>query len=405
MKKILLISHSEICYNARLLKAADYFHDHGWEVTVFNPIVGLASKKVYQSFIASRDWKVIENDISKRSFLSTVKWFLLSMVHRLITLMIDNLNIEWFHEYYLNKGLLFSPSMGRDYDVVQVHLIDNLPYAMRFKRKYGSKVIYDSQEYFVGQYAAFDPKHAKWVKENESRYMPMVDLLLTTTTVMQKRLQDDYQFKQPSFRVRNVPTLAQADFEYTLPNNSSINELKVVWHGMGIFLENRRGLHIILMAVARCKSDVKLFFQGNLNESQSKLLEQYIEKYELKGRVEVVPPANPDQIISSLKKYDVGVTGELPEEDNQRLTSSNKLFDYIHAGLAVISSDTAGLAETVNAYSVGSLYAPGDIDVLAKKLDELAVDKNLLNGYKAQSRKVAKELIWELEYEPIMQLL
>lgn len=404
MKKILLISHSEICYNARLLKAADYFHAKGWEVTVFNPVVGLASEETYRDFLATRSWRVIENDISKRSVNSYFNWFLVSVAHVFVRFTVEKLNLNLWSDYYLNKGLLFAPNMGANYSIVLVHLIDNLSFAMRFKRKDGTKVIYDSQEYFVGQYDAFSPKHSKWVRKNEKENIHSVDYLLTTTEVMRKRLLADYNFVNPSYRVRNVPTSQQSNLQY---NASPVvgKELKIVWHGMGVFLENRRGLHIVLEAIALCQSNVKLYFQGNISPPQMELLKQYLDRLQIAEKVAIVPPANPDQIVESLKKYDIGVTGELPEEDNQRLTSSNKLFDYIHAGLAIISSNTLGLAETINEFNVGLLYEPGAAEELSKQIDYLADNESILAGFKQSSIKAAETLFWEQEYDQLIQHL
>ncbi|MDB9775844.1 glycosyltransferase [Vicingaceae bacterium] len=402
MKKILILSHSEICYNARLLKAADFFYSQGWAVTVFNPVIGLARKDTYDEVVDNRPWKVLENDISKRTYKSKFKWFVVSVLHKLVVLSVERLNWVIFQDYYLNKGLILAPQFDQDVDVVLVHLIDNLPFATRFKKKYGAQIIYDSQEYFVGQYDAFDPKHSKWVKENEKRCMDEVTILLTTTEVMRQQLLADYTFLGPSFRVRNIPTRAQSNLMYP-DSNSETGPLKLVWHGMGIFLNNRRGLHILLQAVALCKENVVLYFQGNITQEQNKLLDGYIQKYSMGNKVLVKPPANPDQIIDSLKGFDVGLTGELPEEDNQRLTSSNKLFDYLHAGLAVISADTPGLAETVDEYSVGLLYQPGNVEELSHKIDELAADKIKLTAFKEHSKLAAKELFWETDYKDVIQ--
>lgn len=404
MKRILLLSHSEICYNARLLKAADFFYSQGWEVTVFNPLVGLASKETYDEVVNSRPWKVVENDLSKRTNKSKLNWLVISLLHKLVVISVEHFNLKIFQDYYLNKGLILAPSFDHNFDVVLVHLIDNLPFATRFKKKYGAEIIYDSQEYFTGQYEAFDPKHAKWVKENEKECIKNVDVLLTTTEVMRQRLLSDYTFEKPSFRVRNIPTKAQSSLEF--PELSlHISPLKLVWHGMGIFLDNRRGLHILLEAISLCKEDVQLYFQGNITQEQSNLLLAYNQRYNIENKVIVKPPALPDQIIDSLKAYDIGLTGELPEEDNQRLTSSNKLFDYVHAGLAVISADTLGLAETVKEYSIGLLYEPGNAKELSTKIDELAKDRIRLNKFKELSRLAANELFWESDYTDVIKVL
>ena len=70
--KILVISNNELCYNPRLLKAADYFSGKGADVTIYNPITGIASQSLYDQAVKNKGWRIIENDISKRDFSSYI---------------------------------------------------------------------------------------------------------------------------------------------------------------------------------------------------------------------------------------------------------------------------------------------------------------------------------------------
>ncbi len=66
-KKVIILSNSEICYNPRLAKAADSLCEQGYEVDVFNPIVGMANLRIYYNFIKNKKWNIREFDISKRN--------------------------------------------------------------------------------------------------------------------------------------------------------------------------------------------------------------------------------------------------------------------------------------------------------------------------------------------------
>jgi len=411
MPRILLISPNEICYNARLLKAADFFHDKGWEVTVFNGVTGIAPRKVYDEIKASRPWDIIENDISKNKLKSKFKWLLTSLLHKCVQISIDRFKLPLWNRYYLNKALLLRPNIERaNYDYILIHLIDNLPFAVHLKNKTNAKIIYDSQEYFVGQYAAFEQNKFKWVKDNEEKFISEVDILLATTNAMLDQLNKDYQLKIPAFRVRNVPAFHKIEtsdliLDTIFKEEHRTNSIKLVWHGMGIFFNNRRGVHILLEAIAQCNEDVHLYLQGNLNETQKLIYNDYEQKLNLFDKVTFVPAAHPDQIVDSLKGYDIGLTGELPEEMNQELTSSNKLFDYIHAGLAVISSDALGLAETIDEFNVGLKYEPGNIEELRDKIDLLASRPIKLKQLKQNSLAAMRQLYWEKDYQKVLEQL
>jgi glycosyltransferase involved in cell wall biosynthesis len=409
MKKILLISNNEICYNARLLKAADFFHKNGWEVTVFNGVTGLASREIYEDIKKSRPWRIIENDISKGDDKSKFKWLITSLLHKFIEFSIDKMKLPFWKAYYLNKSLLLRPKLTRvKYDFILIHLVDNLPFAIQLKNKLNAQVIYDNQEYFVGQYAAFEKDKFNWVKEVQKKHLAEVDILLATTNVMLNQLRKDHDLKIPSFRVRNVPSMQTTAVRNDRSSDQEfdhLNVLKLVWHGMGIYFNNRRGVHILLHAIAQCNANVHLYLQGNLTETQKSIYESCENSLNLKGKVTFLPPAHPDQIVPSLTKFDVGLTAELPEELNQELTSSNKLFDYIHAGLAIISSDVLGLAETIDEFDVGLKYEPGNVAELSDKIDQLAADRTQLNKFKQNSKIASSQLFWELDYSGILQLV
>ena len=174
---------------------------------------------------------------------------------------------------------------------------------------------------------------------------------------------------------------------------------------MGIYLENRRGLHILIKAIASCKQKVHLFLQGNLDDTQKSILNNFIVNYRLQNKLTVLPPALPDKIVESLTDYDIGLTGELPEEENQELTSSNKLFDYIAAGLAVLASDVKGVRETIEEYKVGFMYKPGDYIQLSELIDELAIKGQKLSALKSNSASARKSLSWESDYRNVLSIM
>ena len=93
-------------------------------------------------------------------------------------------------------------------------------------------------------------------------------------------------------------------------------------------------------------------------------------------------------------------------EDNQRLTSSNKLFDYISAGLAVISPNLPGLSETLNEYNVGLQYEAGNTQMFAEQIEFLSNNKQTLINYKKNSIECSnKSLFWENDYQHVLTLL
>jgi glycosyltransferase involved in cell wall biosynthesis len=401
--KVLILSPSEICYNPRLLKAADFFHSRKAEVTVYNTIVGMGDDKVYQSIKKNRPWRIVENDISKRSKISKLRWMYSGAVNKLGETIFKKWHAGMLFPHAMNKGyVLFPASLRKEkFDFILIHLVDSLPFAVKLKKRNGAKLIYDCQEYFKGQYETEDPYKRKWVIHAEDNYASDADIVLATTNVMLFKLKSEFTGPASFLRVRNTPAKRSLDLK---PSGGP--SLRLIWHGQGIVARNIRGIHILAEAVANCKTKVELFLQGSITEANKVLLMEMLKSMEIEDKVHLLPPANPDEIVPSLSGYDAGVIGELAAQDNQRLTSSNKLFEFIYAGLAVLAPDLPGLSETLNEFPVGLLYNQGDSRELAKKLDELNMNRPLLQQFKNAALEAGRtELFWENDYNHVWEVM
>lgn len=397
--KVLLLVQSEICYHPRLLKAGDFFYANKCEVYLFNTIIGLSTKNVYQSIISKRDWKIYQSDISKANIISKFRWLFASLFFKFNNFIAKTTGKYISFKHGLTKSFLFFPTSlkNQHFDFIYINLVDALPFATVLARKTGAYLVYDCQEYFKGQYSTLNSLQYNWVQKAESNFTKDCSIILATTNVMKNKLIKEFIFNSNFYRVRNAPM--RNKFIYLKEGHPV---LKLVWHGLNIIPENIRGVHILLSAVSVCKTSVHLYLQGNISTSNYNLLQEKLAKLNIVNKVTILPPANPDAIVESLIGYDVGLAGELAAEENQQLTSSNKLFEYIAAGMAVIMPNLPGLAETVNEYKNGILYQQGNVEDLAGAIDHLNNNRNLLINFKNSSCEASKhELFWEYDMRPV----
>lgn len=399
--KILILVQSEVCYHPRLLKAGDYFRQNNCEVYLYNTIIGLASKRVYQSVIRKRNWKIFERDISKNNFPSKLRWLIASVFLKVNVFIAKKTGWYLSFTHGLTKSFLFFPNELKKikFDYILINLVDALPFATILAKKTGANVIYDSQEYFKGQYAQFNLLQYNWVTKAETMFVKECPIILATTNVMKNKLKKEFGVNANFYRVRNVPIKANY-----ISQSSDELVLKLVWHGLNIVPENIRGVQILIAAVSLCKTPVHLYLQGNISMANIDLLRKKLAQLNITNKVTVIPSANPDRIVESLGGYDIGLAGELAAEENQQLTSSNKLFEYIAAGMAVIMPNLPGLAETVNEFENGILYEQGSAADLANAIDLLNNNRNLLQEFKLASLDASEnELFWENDMRLVFQ--
>jgi glycosyltransferase involved in cell wall biosynthesis len=282
-----------------------------------------------------------------------------------------------------------------------VNLVDSLPFAISLARKTGAKVVYDSQEYFKGQYSVMAELSYNWVVKAETSFIKNCEIICATTNVLKEKLEGEYSLIDNVYLLRNAPFLKSIKY-----NTKHSEILKIVWHGLTIVPENTRGLHIILKAISYCKTPVHFYIQGNINETHRIQLMNMLQDLRINEKVTILKAAMPDEIVESLVNYDIGVAGELSTEENQLLTSSNKLFEYIAAGLALIVPNLPGIAETIAEFQNGYLFEQGNYIELSKIIDDLNNNRSILELFQLASKNAFRtDLNWENDYSHIYEKL
>lgn len=399
---ILFISPSEYCHNPRILKASDSFSKAGFSIIVWEIVQGSAEPGLNEKIRSSRPHTFISFDISKNNIKSIISWFLVSIIQKLAFELWRKFQVNTFlFKYARLKGLLgFKCPIKFNY--IYTNVVDALPFASYLARLNNKKIIFDSQEYFKGQFENEEISIRKWVEYAEKDGLPGVHLVIGTTDCLLNQLKKDYPIDIPFIRVRNLPFNQPDNFAY-LPAVQN-KRLELIWHGYAIHLQSR-GINIILEAVTLCDFDIHITLMGKLGQEERIKIAEFMKQKNCSERITFLPPAHPEQIVESLLRYDIGVIGELPLNQNQRLTSSNKLFEYLHAGLAVVTSNMPGIIETIDVEGCGLVYEAGNAQDLAAKLNQLYNDNPLLESFKNKARIFAANNNWQKDFERVIELM
>lgn len=106
-----------------------------------------------------------------------------------------------------------------------------------------------------------------------------------------------------------------------------------------------------------------------------------------------------DDLPERIAEHDIGFAGELREIRSRDLTATNKIFQYLQSGLAVVASDTTGQREVAaGARGAVRLYRSGSRTDLQQALREWLESPEKLAAAKAAAREAAAaEFHWEKE--------
>jgi len=164
-----------------------------------------------------------------------------------------------------------------------------------------------------------------------------------------------------------------------------------------------RGLESLFRSLSLISIPMEVHLRGNCTASARRWLDQLVPG-SWQEKVFIHPTVPNSELLSRIAEHDIGLALEIPELESRNLTVTNKLFQYLQAGLAVIATDTAGQREVfARRPEIGSLIPADDPRAMALAIEELLKDKRKLSGARAAALKAAEEeFCWEKQQHKLL---
>jgi glycosyltransferase involved in cell wall biosynthesis len=165
-----------------------------------------------------------------------------------------------------------------------------------------------------------------------------------------------------------------------------------------------RGLEDLFAALPYVAHEVEIHLRGRAVPG----LEQWIGGQvpaAWRARIFIHDLVTNDELLSRIAEHDIGFAGEGTYCRNKDLTVSNKILQYLLAGLAVVASDTQGQREVAkSARGAVQIYRSGNPKSLAAKLNALLSSAEKLRRTKAAALAAAeKTFCWERQAPVLLQ--
>jgi glycosyltransferase involved in cell wall biosynthesis len=265
-------------------------------------------------------------------------------------------------------------------------------------RAWNAPLVYDSHELWTQLDTDWSPLMRKLLALLEGPLLRRADAVVTVSAPIAQELARAYRAPLPMV-VMNCPELVDKPEAATVappgPRTTSApvrrrrapadppKPLSVIYQGM----LNSRGVGVDgLIDAASQIEGLRLVVRGP--GPLRAVFQQQIEDLHA-NNIQVLPPVPMAEVVPALAGYDVGVVSFLPVSRNFLFSAPNKLFEYMMAGLAVVSSDLPVLREVVSTANCGLLYPAGDVQGLVGVLRRLVEDHALLAMYKENARRAA----------------
>lgn len=400
-----MIVWNEFLNDARVLKESETLQKSGVTVTVFSLHTPgktkeseiLASGVKVHRVARSPFWQLRGkhkpcNTLKKQSSVVTAKPKSMA-THRQLLRLIARLSTHASLCYQMVKS---KP------DVIHAHDVNVLPTAWLASKICRVPLVYDAHEISTSRegYQAFR-KVVGWV---EKKLMPKAVATITTTDMRAKFFARAYGVPRPVV-LQNRPCL-NTENTVSFNRNRLREELAlgnsewpiIVYQGG---LQQGRGLPKLVKSAELVPNAYFIFIGGGRQTAE---LMQLTEQLKLTERVKFIPTVALAELPEYTASADIGVQ---PIENtclNHFSTDSNKLFEYVLAGIPVVATDFPEIRKVVNKYKVGEVVKPDCVKSLADVLNKLVNDPKLRELYKVNAIKAAPQLCWQEQEHKLVDI-
>ncbi len=253
-----------------------------------------------------------------------------------------------------------------------------------------NNLVYDSHELFceVPELQANPVKKRIW-KRMERWIFPKLKNVFTVNDSIAKIYSDEYNVKVNV--VKNVPLLAaqknsQHKTELGLPADKKI----IVLQGAGINID--RGAEEAVQAMQYVNNALLVIIGSG---DVISILKAMVANLNLADNVKFIGKVPFEKLLQYTRHADLGLTLDKDTNINYRYSLPNKLFDYIHAGVPVLSSNLVEIKKIITQYTIGDCIDDHNPKHIAEKINRILSDEVLLQTWKKNCAAAAENLNWE----------
>jgi glycosyltransferase involved in cell wall biosynthesis len=171
-------------------------------------------------------------------------------------------------------------------------------------------------------------------------------------------------------------------------------------------LQPDRGLDRLVLAAAYLEPECMLVIMGkNIGTTQAEL-EALITLQHAGNYVKIIPAVPYDTLSTWTASADIGLTIlPLDYSENMKMCLPNKLFEYIQAGLPVLSSPLPAVQEILNTYNVGKVISSLHPAAIGTAINTMLNDSTALKRMHDNALQAAhQDLCWEKESQYLIRL-
>ena len=283
------------------------------------------------------------------------------------------------------------------------HNIHVAPAAWAASRRRGAALIYDAHELYgdvIG--SSLGARGANWVSAVVERLVLRASDFAITTNPSRARILEQRSGRPTVEVVGNVPQLA-AEVE-PLDPGFPVDRATLLYQG-GIYARTRSFREMIFALPLLDEFDLVILGPGR--DEDLALIRSWAQEAAVPDRVHLLPPRPFDELIRTAAVATVGIVPIKPINLGSYTGDTNKLFEYLMAGLPVVASDLPEIRRVVTEGdpSVGELFDPSSSESIADAVRRVVSDPGLYEARRREARRLAIERFnWQIEERTLLDI-
>jgi glycosyltransferase involved in cell wall biosynthesis len=367
-RRVCLVTTLQPSANPRVVKEADALAEAGYEVRVVAAHWAEWASEFDRELLSSRSWTC--ETIDWRSSVNPALFWKSRIRHYAARKIGASSLLEPMVEQAALSRIgpeLLPPATREPADLFIAHNLGALPVALAAGRVCGSPVGFDAEDFHSGQLSRpADRAQMKIVRQAERRLLPRCAYVTAASPAIADAYRDLCNI-QPPVCVLNVFPLADRPQHYRLREPGA--PVKLYWFSQTIGPD--RGLEDAVRALGLLRDRrTEIHLRGRWAAGYEERLRAVasasgVEQWRLISH----DPARPVDMVREAAAHDIGLALEPPVSVNSDLLISNKIFTYLLAGNAVLTTRTKGQSLLAPRLGEAAVYCdPGRPDSLAAAL-------------------------------------
>jgi glycosyltransferase involved in cell wall biosynthesis len=391
-KSIVMLTGSHLSNNPRGVKEADTLSAAGFDVEVLGWSSDARRAVEDRAILQGRPWRFTPVvNLLEDSRVTRSRWLCWRIERRIAHRIAEVTGVETAGQLGGWRRPLLAAARQRQADLFIAHSAVTLWAAEQLHHE-GRRVGVDMEDWFSREHLSKFP--SRLVAGLERRLLGACAHTTCTSEAMSQAMAADFQCRPP-LPLYNAFHWAERDrLDGALRDRRDRSRMSLHWYSQTI--GPGRGLEELFLALPQLRGELEIHLRGTLGSAGRDWLNGLIPDA-WRERVQVHPQVPNAELLSRIAEHDVGLAGETKHTRNHDLTVSNKILQYLLAGLAVVASDTAGQREVgARVPAAILLYRSDDPASLADQLNRLLAEPERVARAKTAALAGAREhFSWE----------